>query len=177
MKSRVGVSMVEITIALFVAALAIGPMIALLSSSNRMSTASTYETLAVYYATEISDQIRRLAPQLPDILEDARVKTGVSNLEMPSIFSWDPDELLFYDNAKTVFFKAAGMNLDARLILTPLHRNFLRRTIDVQQLDNSALQEFDAESYYKVIITIEWEDDLTQGNVSKELKMVVIIND
>ena len=168
MKLKRAVSMVEIVVAIFVAALAIGPMIMLLSSSNRMSSTSTYETLAVYYANELCDQIKRLSPQLPTIINDARAATGLSSVNTATLFnSWPANVLEFTDNVRSIPFVCAGMPLEARIVLTPLHTNFVKRQITVEPLDVSANSELNQGSYWKAIVTVAWEDEMAPGDSAR----------
>lgn len=170
--------MVEIVVAIFVAALAIGPMIMLLSSSNRMSSASTYETLAVYYANELCDQIKRLTPQLPTIISDARTATGLASANIETLFnSWPTNVLEFTDNVRSIPFVCAGISLDARIVLTPLQPNFIKRQITVEPLDISDNSELNQGRYFKLIVSVAWEDDMAPGDSAREVKMMVILHE
>lgn len=176
--TRSAVSMVELVVAILVSAVAIGPMLSLLSSSNRMSSTSTYETIAVHYVNEICDQLRRLGPDLAEIVADARAASGVSTASFASVVnSWPANALEFNDAVRVIPFEFAGVTLDARIALTPLQSNFTTRRISIQPLDVAGNTEFNTGNFWKMVVTVAWDDPMAPGDASKQVEMVMLLND
>ena len=51
-----GMSLVEIVIALFIAGIAIAPVVNLLTTTNKETSTSIYQVMAAYYSNEIIEQ-------------------------------------------------------------------------------------------------------------------------
>ena len=130
MKSR-GFSLVEVLVTVAVISLAIGPLVQLMSSTNRMSSASIYEVMAVHYAAEVTEQLQWLAQNntianihsatgkdLQDILTDPVLQAV---LETPPIAN-EP-------------YMVVLAPTEIRLLLSPLHPNFTSRRLYVRRLD------------------------------------------
>lgn len=170
-----GIGIVELCIALVVAALALGPMILGLSASNRLSQTSIYETLAVHYACELCDQIKRLSPRLPALLSDARNIDPTANIR--TIFLSLNGQMEFTNFTRSANFKINGNELPARIVLTPLMENFNRREISVEEVTDTATNNIlNTGRYWKVTVTIAW-NDIAAGSNEREINMVVFIHE
>ncbi len=157
---RRGLSLVEILVAVAVCSLALGPMVNLLSSSNRASTASIYEVMAVHYASELADQMTRFSGRLDDILADARIRTGNSSLTLEDLLT-DPgftNELrLHLDETRAVPFQANGVPLKASLFVSPLHARFTDRRFEVRPLSTTGATLLGGGVFWDVKIILSWQ--------------------
>ena len=173
--NKTGMGLVELCIAMVVAALAIGPMIVSLSATNRMSQTSIYETLAVHYASEICDQIKRLSPRLPALLTDAREVDPAADTR--TIFSSLNGQMELYNYTQSVNFNVNGSELNTRILLTPLLENFTRREIFIEEVpDTNSNNILNSGTYWKATVTIAW-NDLAAGSDEREINMVVYIHE
>ncbi|MBF0543115.1 MAG: prepilin-type N-terminal cleavage/methylation domain-containing protein [Candidatus Riflebacteria bacterium] len=154
--SRSAFSLVEILVAITVLSLAVGPMIGILSSSNKVSNASVYEVMAVNYASELAEQIQRLSPFIRSI----SLATGKT---VKQIFE---DPLFLIELGKTGnspdgnprIVQIPGTRIS--LLVSWLHPNFLERTLSVQQLnpplsDPNALLKIG--KFWDVTISFTWK--------------------
>lgn len=154
MKKRSGnaFSLIEVLVATAVITLAVGPLIGVLSSSNRVSNASIYEVMAVHYASELAEQIQRLSTRLKPMCI-ASSKTVKQILEEPT----------FLANLGSY----GGGTLDPQLIqipgtritlfLSPLHPNFTRRTLLVNQLSSVGRAVLKIGTFWDVSIILSWK--------------------
>jgi len=155
------ISMVEILVAVVVLGLAVGPMITLLSASNRTSNASAYEVMAAHYACEFGEQLQRLSPHLKAL----RQKTGKTI-----------EDLLTDPSFETLIGPGGGppgepfiarfpvpnpADTDVAFFLSPLDPAFTERKFLVNELNNNApgLQVLKATSgkYWDVTIILSWK--------------------
>lgn len=175
-----GLSMVEIMVAVVIIALAVGPLIGLLSSSSRMSNASIYEEMAVHYSREIADQLLRLGPQFPAIVNDARTLTGDVSLNLASILndsSFRDQMEVASDSSAAIPLQVAGSVLPVRLMLSPLDKAFSRRRITLADLDTSANSLLKVDKFWKVTIEMAWKDSNAGADSHRETVMVVILKE
>ncbi len=175
-----GLSMAEIVVAIFIIGLAVGPLIALLSSSNRMSNASIYEEMAVHYARELSDQILRYSSNIPEIVQDAKTLSGSSSVTFAKILA-DTEFNAKLENYTTgptcIPFSYNGTRLKTRIIVSPLEKVFKKRRLEVKEVDSSSNSVLKTGKFQKVIITIAWKDPSSPGPDLREVKMGVLINE
>ncbi|MBI3038207.1 hypothetical protein HYY75_04020 [bacterium] len=150
MNSRGGLSMVEVMFAVVIAGLALGPLISNLSSSNKASTASMYEVMAVHYANELSEQLRRLSPYLTDI-------QGITGQTLDSLLS-DPD---FNTELSATSQPPKGIYVpgtNVTLFLSPLEPSFYERKVDVRKIAPPAgLSVLNSGTYWDVKIILSWK--------------------
>lgn len=180
MNDRNGLSMVEIMVAVVIIALAVGPLIGLLSSSNRMSNASIYEEMAVHYAREISDQLLSFSTRLSDVINDARTLTGDSTLTLASILN----DAVFQAELEThrefstaIPLQAGGTKLPVRLVISPLDQSFTRRRITVTAMDTSSNNILKTEKYWKVKIELNWKDKTSGRDTPREVVMAIFLKE
>lgn len=180
MKTRSGLSMVEIMVAVTIIALATGPLIGLLSSTNKMSNSSIYEEMAVHYAREISDQLLRLSTGFSDIINDARTITGDSSVTLASILN---DSGLAArmdepgDSPRAIPLQVNSTLLPVRLVLSPLDKAFSRRRITISSADTSANTSLTVEKFWKVKIELAWRDKNSGRADSREVVMVIFLKE
>ncbi|RCK73126.1 MAG: hypothetical protein OZSIB_2623 [Candidatus Ozemobacter sibiricus] len=156
---RCGLSLIEILVAVAVMTLALGPMVSLLSSSNRVSNASIYEVMAVHYAAELAEQLQRFAGRFGDILADARQRSGNSSLTLDGLLM-DPGFTAaletIHDETKAIPLQTSGVPLKVSLFVSPLHPLFYRRRLEARPLDTSGLTLLNAGRYWDIKITLAW---------------------
>jgi uncharacterized membrane protein YciS (DUF1049 family) len=175
-----GLSMAEVVVAIFIIGLAVGPLIALLSSSNRMSNASIYEEMAVHYAREMADQILRYSSNVQEVVQDAKTLTGDSSITFAKILSDSEFRLKLEDYTSgpiCIPFSINGTKLKSRIIVSPLEKVFKKRRIEVEEVDSSANSVLKTGKFQKVIITIAWKDPAAHGPDLREVRMGVLINE
>ncbi len=177
---RKGLSMVEIMVAVFIIALAVGPLIGLLSSSNRMSNASIYEEMAVHYAREISDQLLSLSTRISDVVNDAKTLTGDSSLTLASIlndaaFRAKLEE--HNDGSTAVSMQAGGTVLPVRLTISPLDPAFSKRRITVTAMDTSSNNILKTDKFWKVKIELAWKDRNSGLDTPREVVMAIFLKE
>lgn len=152
-------SMIEIVITISLVALALGPSILLLSTSNRASTASLYEVMAVHYANEIFEQLNQYSGMYADIIADIRNKSGNTSLQIDSLLTDTAfTQALETYNSNIVFvpFQYLGTQLKVGLWVSPLHPNFTKRRLIVQKLNNSGLSTLLGE-FWDIKILLSWK--------------------
>mgnify|MGYP001209431437 CR=1 FL=1 len=180
MKMKHGVSLVEVLVAIAVMSLAIIPLTGLLSSSNRMSNASVYEEMAVHYARELADQLLNLTPRFPALVDEARVITGGSNLDLAAILNDNGfASRIMQPGGGTGFaaLEANGRQLPVTLMLSPLDEAFFRRRITATPLDCSGNRLFKNAKFWKVTIELAW-NDRTAGLAShREVTTVIFLRE
>ena len=180
MKQQNGLSLVEIMVAVVIIAMAVGPLIGLLSSSNRMSNASIYEEMAVHYAREISDQLLSLSTKFADIVNDARLLSGDSSISLADILN-DPafhnslEE--HHDGQVALPMQINGNLLPVRLMLSPLDQAFSRRRITVSELSTTANSLLKSEKYWKVKIELAWKDPGSGRDTPREVTMAILFKE
>ncbi len=179
-KLRFGLSMVEIMVAVFIIGLAVGPLIGVLSSSNKMSNASIYEETAVHYAREISDQLLRLAPNLNDIVGDAQSLTGDSSLNLASILNDNGFRSKLEDHlpaAEAIPLQVNGNELPVRLLISPLDPAFTKRRITATALDTSSNTLLKVDRFWKVKIELAWVDKNSGRDSPRKVVMTVLLKE
>lgn len=180
MKNRRALSMVEIMVAVTIIALATGPLIGLLSSSNRMSNASIYEETAVHYAREISDQLLSLSTRFSDVVNDARTLTGDSSITLASILN-DPGFMAMLQETRNtpaaIPLQVNGAILPLRLMISPLDQAFTRRRITVSAVDTSSNTVLKTEKFWKVKIELGWKDRNSGRDAPREIVMAIFLKE
>ena len=151
MKPRLAFSMVEVLVAAVIVGMAVGPMIATLSSSNRASGASGFEIMAVHYASELGEQIQRLSLHLQP-LHSATGKTAKDLLEDFSVLSVLGPQTP--PQTSPVMVQLPGT--DVSLFASPLHPNFTARNLIVEPLSPSSTNLLNLGTFWKVTISLAW---------------------
>jgi|GEM_PF-959583 len=180
LQRRSGFSIVEVLVALAVISLALGPLINLLSSSNRASNASIYEVMAVHYASELAEQLERLSGKLGEILADARIRTGNPGLTLEDLLTDNgfTNELRAHnDQPRAVPFQAQGIPLEVSLFVSSLHQHFTERKFDLRQLNNSATTWLKTGRYWDVKITFCWRIMSSDAPDSHKAEFSVILKE
>ena len=156
-----GISIIEVLVAIVVISLTFGPIIHLLSASNKVSNASAYEVMASHYASEAGEQLQRMAPRLKEL----RLKTGKT-----------VEQILTDPSFETLIGPGGGPSgepymarlpvpdptvTDVALFLSPLDPAFTQRKFLVNRLNNTdgALQVMKTGSgeYWDVTIILAWK--------------------
>jgi hypothetical protein len=162
-------SLVEVAVAIIVIALAMGPIINLLSASNKVSNASVFEVMASHHASELGEQLQRLKPW---ILRDLRIQTGKridQLLQEPAFLGALSPAGNTTGEAYLVPLVPSNPIVDVAFFLSPLDPGFEYRTLVAQLLDanDPRLEIFKATTgnYYDVSIGLGWKLNPTHPNV------------
>ncbi|PKL41504.1 MAG: hypothetical protein CVV41_17475 [Candidatus Riflebacteria bacterium HGW-Riflebacteria-1] len=180
MNLRRGLSLVEIMVASVVIALAVGPLLGLLSSSNRMSNASIYEEMAVHYAREICDQLLSLGQRESEIVNDARIMTGNPSISLGSILNDSGFQARLEehgDNTKVIPLQTNGTSLPVRFTVSPLNKVFSRRRITATTVNSSTNSIMKGENYLKIRVQVAWKASLSGNDSSREVNMAVFLKE
>lgn len=151
-RSSKAFSLVELLVATVVVSLALGPLIHLLSSSNRASNASIYEVMAVHYASELGEQLQRLSSRLKpmttatgktvkQLFEDGSILTALGPQTTPAT---DPGTVLIPGTNVVLFY-------------SPLHPNFVARRLVVRPLNSTGRLLLNLGTYWDVTIGLSWK--------------------
>ncbi len=152
MKShRNGLSLLEILIALLVFSCLLIPLSQLLFSSQRYGGASAYEIMAVHYASEIVEQVRKLAPHLKSVWL-ATAKSLQNLLEDPSVVAALKEKSTDLE-LQAVVLPQTGF----ALLLSPLDPHFVGRTVIARRLDSSGASLLNQGTVWKVSVTLDWK--------------------
>ncbi|PKL46234.1 MAG: hypothetical protein CVV42_17270 [Candidatus Riflebacteria bacterium HGW-Riflebacteria-2] len=173
-----GLSMAELVVAVSVIAMAIGPLIALLTSSNQMSNHSIQEEMSVHYCREITDQLLRLAPKIPFIVESARKITGNNKLSFADLIndSGFNKALANAENSSDcVAFQNLGLPTEFRILISKMDKVFKFRQIRAERLDSSSNRHFKDLNYWKIIVTVGWQP--SENAPDKQTQTVIIIGE
>lgn len=152
MFSKRAFSLIEVLVATVVISLALGPLIHLLSSSNRASNASIYEVMAVHYASELGEQLQRLSSRLKpmttatgktvkQLFEDGSILSALGPQATPAS---DPGTVLIPGTNVVVFY-------------SPLHPNFVSRRLTVRPLNSTGRLLLNLGNYWDVTIGLSWK--------------------
>lgn len=172
--------MVEIMVCVVIIALSTGPLLGLLSSSNRMSNASIYEEMAVHYAREIADQLLTLSPKFSSVVNDAMVLTGDASLNLASILNDSNlrEQMEAYsDDTAAIPLQAGGCVLPVRLVLSPLDKAFSKRRITLSDLSTGSNSLLKGDRFWKATIELSWKDKNSGNDNDREIFMIVVIKE
>ncbi len=178
MTRRKGISMAELMVAVAIISLAVGPLIAVLTSSNQMSNHSIYEEMSVHYCREITDQLLRLTPKIPHIVDSARKATG-----NPSLSFGDLINDLGFNQAidadgyegECVPFQNLGRKTDFRLFVARMDQVFNLRNVRAVLLDSSGNSEFKDGRFWKITVTVGWRP--SENEPARNTSSVIVIGD
>lgn len=145
-------SLIEVLVATVVISLALGPLIHLLSSSNRASNASIYEVMAVHYASELGEQLQRLSSRLKP-MTTATGKSVKQLFEDPTVLGALGPQATPVSDPGTVV--VPGTNV--LLFFSPLHPNFQTRRLVVRQLNSTGRLLLNLGKYWDVTIGLSWK--------------------
>ncbi len=154
MKREPGVSLVEILIAIVVLGVLVLPISGVLTSSNRASTASLYEIMAVQYALELSQQLQRLTPELIKQLRST-TKMNLEELLEEESFRYALNDRDRRDES-SVELKGTRFPV----FLSPLHPDFASRTVTVSALPALDPKVFSSRgTFWQVKVNLSWKAD------------------
>lgn len=180
MKKKVGISLIEILVAITVVSLAFIPLTGLLTSSNRMSNVSIYEEMAVHYARELADQLLMLCPRFPALVAEAREKTGDTSLDLSTILN-DNDFANKItrpaSSTMTIPLEVKGNQLAATLMLSPLDNSFLLRQISIDPMNAASNKVFCKARFWKATIELVWLDRTGGTDLMRDITMVVFLRE
>lgn len=181
---KTGFSMVELMVAIAIIGLAIGPLILVLSDSNKANKASIYEEMATHYARELAHQFLRMDKDIAHIVQEAKIQTGNSALTFKEVLSPinGASSGKLSDLSKTqpycIPIKIGGKTLDYRLIVSSLIQPaFKNRKIEIVKLSTSSNNVLKNGNFWKVIITISWADPNSGRTIPRELKLDVMLHE
>jgi hypothetical protein len=180
MSYKNGLSMVEIMVSVVIIALATGPLIGVLSSSNKMSNASIYEEMAIHYGRELADQLLRLNPQLSDIVDDARIMTGDSSIKLDDILNDSGFQNRLENHgttAEAIPLQISGAKLPVRIIASALDKAFTRRRVSLESLPTSTNVLLNTGKYWKAKIELAWIDKNSGRSEPRNAIMVVFLSE
>ena len=178
MNKRQGLSMAELIVAITVIALAVGPLIALLSSSNQMSNHSIYEEMSVHYCREITDQLLRLTPKIPLVIDAARKATGNTKLTLGDLLNDKGFNNILADkkaDANFVDLQNLGKSSGFRISISKMDEVFHQRQVRAILLDSSSNKHFKDGRFWKVVVTVGWQ--ASPNDPKKDTQAVIIIGD
>jgi len=171
-----GLSMAELVVAIAIIALAVGPLIALLSSSNQMSNHSIQEEMSVHYCREITDQILRMTPRIPFIVESARKLTGNNRLNFADLVNDEGFNQALANNqssADCASFQYLGQQTEYRLLISKMDEVFTLRQIRAEPLKTRLNKHFNRNKYWKILVTVSWLPSET-GEEKKTQTAIII---
>lgn len=176
-KTKRGFSMIELMVAIVIIGLAIGPLILVLSDSNKANNASMYEEMATHYARELAHQLLRMDKDVPLIVGEANCSFKIV---LESINGTSAGKLSDLNMKKPycIALRKGANVLDYRLMVSPLIQPiFKSREIKVKKLDVSSNDVLKTGNFWNIIITIKWIDPNSGRAVEKELNMDVVIHE
>ncbi|HAE37981.1 MAG TPA: hypothetical protein DCG57_04985 [Candidatus Riflebacteria bacterium] len=180
MNLRRGLSMVEIMVAAVVITMTVGPLLGLLSSSNRISNGSLYEEMAVHYAREICDQLLSLGQRESEIVNDAKIMTGNPSISLGSILNDAGFQAMLEehgDNTKIIPLQTNGTMLPVRFTVSPLNQAFSRRRITANTINSSTNSILKGGNYLKVKVQVVWKASLSGNDDLREVNMAVFLKE
>jgi hypothetical protein len=139
-------SLVEIVIALFIAGIAIAPVVNLLTATNKETSTSIYQVMAAYYSNELIEQITQLnlSPGFKRICET----TGKEVPELLTSLNIDLGDITVVEPRKVSLL---GLNLF--FLVSPLSEGFASRKIEVEEVTaNGNIPG----KFYKLKIKVGW---------------------
>lgn len=178
MRRRFGLSMAELVVAIAVIAMAVGPLIGVLTSSNQMSNHSIHEEMSVHYCREITDQLLRLTPKVPVIVDSARRLTGNRRLTFADLLNdagfnrslcgeETGDGLLAFQNM--------GKETGYRIYVSKMGEVFTRRKVRAELLEASSNRHLKEGNFWKITVTVAWKSSIHEPE--RDTQVVVIIGE
>jgi hypothetical protein len=163
---KTGTSLAEVMVGTLLIALILGPILGLLSSSNRAVNVSMFEILAFQYASELGEQVQRLSPHLKTI----QFQTGMALdqiLTDPNLEQNLQREANLQEPTFLPLLQTPETNLG--LAVSPLHPAFTSRRFFVRKLDSQgmAILNENAGEFWDVTVSLQWkvqsQDQMTRG--------------
>ena len=143
-----GISILEVAIAIVIAGLAIGPVINLLSVTNKETTGSIYSVTAAHYANEIAEQLLGF-----DVLPGFKVLCDRSGRDLTQLLEgMNP---VLEDKSIDTARRVPLGNLDVFLLVSPLSSVFQERSISVFPISTGGAFHLPGD-YFRVTIRIGW---------------------
>ncbi len=154
-RGTLGFSMLEIVVATLIVALAVVPMMGLLSSSSTETAETLYETMARHYEAELVEQLFALE-KMPGF----RRLAGGNDLEKG--LPLDDVNMKLGETSEQPFpLKRIRIGNDpVTLLVTPLMPPFLAREIAVKRCDTGSSEQ---NGIYSVTVTLIWMRMNTSG--------------
>lgn len=159
-RREVGFTFVEVLIALVITALALGPLLFLLSKTNKESSGSLYKVMAAHYGNEILEQLLQWesAPGFAALCHAC----GADMKSFLECLNDDP----FFNSTSTGGPKRLKLGgIPVYMLVSPLARAFSKREITVIPLSPDQSEFLFPGNFYQVKIRIEWTLD---GDASSE---------
>lgn len=153
-----GVSFVELMVAIVLLVMILGPLLALLSSTNKTANVSMYEILAFQYASELGEQIQRLSPFLKELSFGTKVSLDqiLANPQLVQALSPDPP---VSGPSIIPLIKSGGANVT--LAVSGLHPAFVSRRLCARKLQNQdpRLKILNAEvgEFWDLTVSLQWK--------------------
>ena len=151
-RSKRAFSLVEVLIALLIVGAVTGPLLFLLSTTNKEASGSLYKIMAAHFANEIAEQllIWQANPGLAAITQASGkdVKTILEELNAEPFFT-NPTK------GGPQRFSLGGLRL--YLLVSPLHDAFQERRISVEELTMDQSAFLLKGTFYKVTISVGWK--------------------
>jgi len=151
---RYGFSLLELVIAFFIVGLAIAPIYTLLISTSQVSSASIYEVMAVRYASELAEQLQRLAPHFKAIRLTTTADLPAA-LEGLNPFLGPASPLAPIDRTKVLGIFIPGT--EVAVFVSPLFQNFVKREIQVLPVTPATSEPQLPGQVYNVVIRLGWK--------------------
>lgn len=160
MTGKRGVSLTEIMIATLIIGIAVGPIFILTRSTSESSRISGMEIMACNYAEEISSQLNRYLPDFPLLIDEVKANTPGSDIRLEHILTdkqFLQEVKQINDSPVWVPFQCNGFKPGLSLYLSPLHVNFVDRTIKCEVLDTAGNQALkNPKKFLKVSISLSY---------------------
>lgn len=148
MKRR-GISLLEIAFTLVIVGLIMGPILHLLTSTNRESSSSMFEVMATSYSRELAEQLLNLNERPGFALLCAAAKKG-----LPELLEELNPELARTDSETPGRIPLGGEKVF--LLASPLIREFQERKILVEAVPAPSGKPAGEPDYFKVVIRLSW---------------------
>ena len=173
--------MVELVVAIAIIGLAVGPLILLLSSSNKANKASIYEEMATHYTRELASQFLRMDGDIAQLVNDAKIVAG-SSVTFKSLIDNSGFQSGLSDTTKTgpycVPFQISSNKLKYRIILSPLIQPaFKSRTVSVTKMNTGSNSVLKVGNFWKMTIKISWVDPKSGRSTPKVLTTDVVLHE
>ena len=137
-----------------------------------------YEEMSVHYCREITDQLLRLSPKIPSIVESAREITGNSKLGFGDLLNDDGFNRILQSkdyNLDCIPFQILGMKTGYRIFLSKMDKVFKVRQISATELDNKSNTELVNGKFWKIVVKITWK--ASKRDPEKQTQTVIIVGD
>lgn len=148
--SKRAFSLIEIAITLVISALLLGPLLHLLSTTNRESSASMFEIMGTYYAREIGEQLLTIneSPGFSRIC-------SIAGKDLPGILHELEKDLSDSTREEPLRLALGGSKM--YLLVSPILSEYRERKLIVEPVTGPAPVIQPRMIHYKVIIRLTWD--------------------